>query len=785
MPSPEVDCQRLARSLGLPHKGVRSVVALLDDGATAPFITRYRRDETGGMDEEQVVAVREALAAQRRLDSRKATVLRSLQTQGKLTDALRDAIAAADSIRLLDDLYLPFKPKKQSLAQRAREQGLGPLADEIVAGSIADLDRRAGEFVSEERGVASAAAALLGAGHILAERFAEDAALRQGVRGVVEQTGRITAKRATQDDKLADGYRDYWEYSQPLSRAPLHRVLAINRGEREGALRVAVEFDVDAAELLAVARYAPQDHPQADLLAGAARDAARRLLGPSLAREARRELATRAESHAVAVFARNLRGLLMQPPLPGRRVLAVDPGYKNGCKLAALDETGRVLETGAVYIMSDQQKTEARAELARMAREHRLGVIAIGNGSACRPAEELVAELIADELAGAELDGAELGYVIVNEAGASVYSTSQIGREELPDREAIQRSAVSIGRRLQDPLSELVKIDPASLGVGLYQHDANHTLLRDALDDVVRSCVSFVGVEVNSASPSLLRYVSGLNQLTARRICEHREQHGPFRSRQELRGVSGLGPVSFQQAAGFLKVERGDEPLDATWVHPEAYDAARQLLANVGVETAAIREPSARRVLSEVDPTAMAERLAVGRFAAEQLLDAMARPGRDPRAELPAPVFRRNVVRLDDLHPGMELRGTVVNVVDFGAFVDIGLSDSALVHVSQLSKGYVSDPHRVVSVGEQVGVWVTGVDAQRRRVSLTMIDPNVAPPPPAATSQPRPARKKTPKKPAPAPRPKGPPISDAMRQGAEPMRSFGDLLQYHERKKGG
>jgi uncharacterized protein len=551
------------------------------------------------------------------------------------------------------------------------------------------------------------------------------------------------------------------------------------------------------------------------------------LILPSLERETRRELSDKAEAHAVEVFARNLRHLLLQPPLPGKRLLAIDPGYKNGCKLAALDEFGGLLANDVIYLVgSDEQKAAARTKLADFIRQHATTVIAIGNGSACRQTEQLVAELIAGELA--DLD---VHYVVVNEAGASVYSTSEIGREEFPTCDAIERSAISIGRRLQDPLSELVKIDPASIGVGLYQHDARAKHLRDTLDDVVQSCVSFVGVELNSASAPLLRYVSGMNQLTARRVYEHRRQNGPFRHRQQLLEVSGLGDATFVQAAGFLKIVGGTNPLDATWIHPENYAAAEKLLAKLGIEATALTEPASgariRELVAPLDRAALAAELGIGRLALDDMIEAMQRPGRDPREDLPPPIFRKDIVKFEQLEPGMELRGSVLNVVDFGGFVDIGLSDSGLIHISQLSAGYVRDPHEVIAVGDQVRVWVASIDKERRRVALTMIAPGTERPrpakpqrgrrrPPARTEQkaetgerapvavgaaeadrrPRPPRKprgeRRDRRPARQPRSGAYekraektviPITKAMEEGKEMMRSFADLLQFHQKKK--
>jgi uncharacterized protein len=828
-----IDLRPAARDLGLPEPSVAAAVRLLDEGNTVPFITRYRRDQTGGLDEEQIELVRAHVAKLRQLEERKQTILRSLEAQEKLTDDLRSEIARASSMKRLEDLYLPFKPKKQSLAAKAREQGLAPLAEEILrrAPECLDLSARAAAFVDAEKGVPDAAAAVAGAGHIIAEQFSELADLRQHIRKLYRKTAKLVSKGVEEEHKQKPQFKDYLDFREPLSRIPPHRVLAINRGERAKVLRVSVEADGPAIERLVIEELISEDHPHRDYLHNCIRDSLARLVLPSLEREARREATEKAESHAVTVFARNLRKLLLQPPLAGKRMLAIDPGYKNGCKLATLDEFGNLLKTGLVHLVgNDEQKAQARQTLVEAMREHPIDVIAIGNGSACRATEEMVAEILANELAETDIR-----YVIVNEAGASVYSTSPIGREEFPDCDAMQRSAISIGRRLQDPLSELVKIDPASIGVGLYQHDARTGDLRETLNDVVQACVSFVGVDLNRASTSLLRYVSGLNQLTARRIHEFRQQQGPFKSRQQLVEVNGLGEATFVQAAGFLKIENGDEPLDATWVHPESYDAARKLLARLGVDVAALgKADSAATIesgLAAHDRAALAQELGVGLMTLEQLVEALSKPGRDPRTDLPPPLFRKDVVKFEDLAVGMELRGTVLNVVDFGAFVDVGLSDSGLVHISQLSNDYVRDPHQLVSVGDQVRVWVAAIDAERRRVSLTMIPPGTERKP-----EPRPPREKREPKPKPArpaqiqtdesnkeaaprsdrpPRSQQPrrkpdrkprhdppqhaqgerpafekrakkvlvPITKEMAEGKEAMRSFSDLLQFHQKKK--
>jgi uncharacterized protein len=555
------------------------------------------------------------------------------------------------------------------------------------------------------------------------------------------------------------------------------------------------------------------------------RDALNRLVLPSLERELRRELTDKAEEHAVLVFARNLRKLLLQPPVHGRRILAIDPGFRSGCKIVALDEFGNVLETGVIYVIGgDEKLAQGRAALADMTVRLNISVVAIGNGTACRETEQLVSEILSEELRGRDV-----AYVIVNEAGTSVYSTSPLGCEELPDYDAEERGAISIGRRLMDPLSELVKINPANIGVGLYQHDLKARHLRASLDAVVESCVNYVGVDVNTASPALLSYVSGLNQLTARRLYDHRRQHGPFRNREQFREVTGVGEATIVQAAGFLKISNGDNPLDATWIHPESYDVARHVLEHLNssvdelaqivrceespatspVETpgTASSEQQAGSLsdrVARVDAAALAEELKIGKLLLEDILSSLAKPGRDPRDDLPAPAFRTGIVKLEDLKPGMELTGTVLNVVDFGVFVDIGIAESALVHISRLADQFIRDPHELVSVGDILNVWVVGVDKGRRRVSLTAIKPGAeertahrqggakSPAKSAATNgegrassenrrrvrRAKPRRSDRPQKRKPMR-----PITEGMVEGSEPMRSFSDLLQYYEKKQ--
>jgi uncharacterized protein len=1000
--APSLDLSRIAQDLQIRKVQVESVVQLLDEGNTIPFITRYRKERTGGLNEEVLRLIQERVAQLRQLADRKQTILRSIEGQGRLTPELRAAILAADNPKRLEDLYLPYKPKKRTLATAAREKGLEPLALAIwgadpVANNLGEV---LPHLVNPERELNTPEDVLLGVQHILAEVVAESADVRAVVRAVMWDTGRLCT---TKSDKLAEGqgldYKDYFAFTEPVRHIPPHRILAINRGEKENALQVKLEWDAETGQREALMRlplpvpgsinvmagwtpethrppeapaappvapsaegttppvvaeaptaapspppempapapegatpvpeaasvspapppsgeeqqapvpeavagspaeipppaqpegaapterhepspaaapktHAPapgplvtaevlplpqraealQKHPHADFLRQVTADALARLLVPSLEREIRRELTIRSENHAVSVFARNLRSKLMAAPLRGRRVLAIDPGFRTGCKLAVLDEIGNLLAEGVVFPHSGANKrNEAKARLEEMVRRFQVQVIAIGNGTACRETEEIVSDLIASlearrrgempaptpapagptetpapppapapeaaaapeqpvpapaptieatpppeaaappapapepapEAAQAVAPEAsapapeaqapaappvpeapvapeaaavpapppappaeplpeappELAYVIVNEAGASVYSTSPVGKEEFPGLDATLRGTISIGRRLQDPLSELVKIDPQHVGVGLYQHDVNPRHLRESLDDVVESCVNAVGVDLNTASVPLLRHVSGLNQLVARDLVEHRKQQGPFRSREQLLQVPGIGEARFTQAAGFLKIGGGDNPLDGTWIHPESYAVARQLLADLGYEPEALRDrdrlEELREKLRTIPPEEVANRLHAGLPTVRDIIDALARPGRDPREDLPPPVFKKGILKLEDLQPGMELKGTVLNVVDFGAFIDIGLKDSGLVHISQMANRYVKSTYDVVSVGDVVNVWVLGVDKERHRVSLTMIPPGTERRPPEKRPAPR------------------------------------------------
>ncbi len=984
----QVDLGRIAQDLQIRRVQVESVVQLLDEGNTVPFITRYRKERTGNLNEVAIREIQLRVGRLRELAERKETILKAIEAQGKLGDELAAAIRAADNSKRLEDLYLPFKPKKKTKASDARDKGLEPLALRIWNhdDTLTDLQAAAGEFVDPAKELDSNEKVLEGVGHILAEAINELAVVRDAVRRVVWKTGKVVTSKAEIPEGEGLEYRDYFEYSEPIAQIPPHRVLAINRGDKEGPLKVKLEVSRPDLESATFSQLPLDQHPQADFFRRSAMDALDRLLMPSMEREIRRDLTEMAERHAVEVFARNLRSLLLQPPIPKQVVMAIDPGFRNGCKVAVLGTNGELLDHGVIHPHPPQNRRhEAKMFLKDLVGKHQVGVVAIGNGTACRETEELIAEIIsegthfhdnpqaeapapaetpateappteghdgepagvkaaahpvaveptpeaapagpapepvaavgpvalvepvaadepapppsngdagphaetahepveslppisggspegdepeappppssaaseipasdqgasrADQLehspatanpahlpetpptaepqakfevdaptahagehhpepaggepiatseggamateaapteaapgeavpgeaptagdAPARPDGpsprgpkpggsrqnrgdqpprppkpkmppppprphpadaqlAQLAYVIVNEAGASVYSVSPVGREEFPDFDDKVRGTISIGRRLQDPLAELVKIEPQNIGVGLYQHDVNPKQLKESLEGVIASCVNFVGVDLNTASVPLLRHVSGLNQLTARRVVERRAQQGPYTSRAQLMEVEGVGPATFTQAAGFLKIAGGDDPLDRTWVHPEAYPVAEKLLSNFGLAREIVRDrdrlPDLHAKLDEADVPALAKELEVGEPTLRDIFEALARPDRDPRDDLPKPIFKKGVLKLDDLVGGMELKGTVLNVVDFGAFVDIGLKDSGLVHISQLANRYIKSPHDVVSVGDVVTVWVMGVDGDRKRVSLTMVKP--------------------------------------------------------------
>ncbi len=794
-----IDFDRIAKELNLGRAQVENATGLLDEGNTIPFVTRYRKERTGHLDEEQLRAIQERVTALRQLKERAQTITRLIESQGKLTPELRREIELADSTKRLEDLYLPFRPKKRSRASMARDRGLEPLADRVWQGdpALTNLDATAAAMIAPEKELATTADVLQGVADLIAERIGDDAALRSECRQLSWHTGKLVVTGSDAEGEKAQPYRDYFNYQEAIGRMPPHRILALNRGEKEGILKVKFNWDDDRAKGITEHLLQTDRRPHGAFIRRCAQDALSRLIHPGLDREIRRELTERAELHAVQVFAKNLRNLLLQPPLRGRRVLAIDPGFRTGCKVAVLDEIGTCLVTDVVYLTGSADKRVAtKQKLVELLQQHDTRLIVLGNGTACRESEELVSEIISETLP-------DLQYTIVNEAGASIYSTSTIAREEFPNYDATIRGTISIGRRLQDPLSELVKIEPQHIGVGMYQHDLTPKILKESLESVVESCVNYVGVDLNTASPALLSRVSGLNQLTARRVVEWREKNGRFQTRRQLKDVSGIGDATFTQAAGFLKITGGNEPLDQTWIHPESYPAARQVLAKLriaedGLQAGAGLESTIQERLAELDVAGLAAEIGVGLPTLKDILDALSRPGRDPRTDLQGHVFKQGILKLEDLAPGMELRGTVLNVVDFGVFVDIGLKDSGLVHISQMSNNYVRSPHDVAAVGAVVTAWVMQIDSERRRVSLTMINPAAKPEKPAkapaqnsesvksgTNNRTQPAASP----PAP-PHPAGdkprttPPLSADKNAGKEPLRGFDELKQLWRDKKG-
>ena len=720
-PAAAFDAERLyrlvAEELGLRTRQVRVVDGLLADGNTIPFIARYRKEMTGELDETQLRAIRDRLAYLRQLEERKAEVIRLIDEQGKLTEELRENILKAVRLQEVEDLYRPYRQKRKTRASVARERGLEPLAKWLI-GQPAGGDplAEAAKYINEEKGVAAAEDALQGAMDILAEDWSDDAAIRGWVRRFTWERGVLQSR--AKDPEQQSVYEMYYAFEEPVRRIPPHRVLALNRGEREGVLTVGIAVPED--EVLDGLRKRVIRGPSAtrEILLQALEDAYRRLIAPSVEREIRSELTEKAEEKAIGVFAENLRHLLLQPPVKGHVVLGVDPAYRTGCKLAVVDETGKLLETAVAYpTPPHNRKAEAAEVFRRLIEKHGVDLIAIGNGTASRETELFVAELIRG------MPERGLRYVMVSEAGASVYSASDLAKEEFPDLDVAERSAVSIARRLQDPLAELVKIEPKSIGVGQYQHDVSQKRLEESLADVVESAVNHVGVDVNTASPSLLAYVSGINAGLAKNIVKFREERGKFRNREDLREVPRLGAKTFEQCAGFLRIPDGDNPLDKTPIHPESYGVVERLFAELGLSLGDVGTPACRERLADVNPAELAPRLGVGEPTLRDILDSLRRPGRDPREDLPPPIFRTDVLDIEDLKPGMELKGTVRNVVDFGAFVDIGIKNDGLVHISQMSDRYIRHPSEVVTVGDTVTVWVLDVDVKRGRVGLTMKGP--------------------------------------------------------------
>ncbi|EEC58831.1 Tex-like protein N-terminal domain protein [[Bacteroides] pectinophilus ATCC 43243] len=711
--------KKLAEELNVKVSQVEAAVGLIDEGCTIPFIARYRKEVTGSMNDEVLRNLDERLKYLRNLEDRKEAVISSIEEQGKLTDELKAQILQAETMVLVEDLYRPYKQKKRTRATIAKEKGLEPLADYIMEQNAAEpVEQNAAGYVNDDT-VKSVKDAIDGAKDIIAERISDVADYRTYIRDITMKEGTLVT--AAKDEKAESVYEMYYEFSEPLSRIAGHRVLAINRGEDEKFLTVKIEAPEDRIlRYLEKKTLTGENEFTTPVITEAIADSYSRLIAPAIEREIRSSLTDDAQEGAIKVFGKNLHQLLMQPPIAGKVVLGWDPAFRTGCKLAVVDPTGKVLDTKVIYPTEPHNKVaEAKAELKRLIKKYGVSVISVGNGTASRESEQIIVDLIK------ELDDS-VEYVITNEAGASVYSASKLATEEFPDFDVAQRSAVSIARRLQDPLAELVKIDPKSIGVGQYQHDMNQKKLGEALTGVVEDCVNQVGVDLNTASASLLEYISGISKTVAKNIVDYREKNGRFTNRKQLLKVAKLGPKAYEQCAGFMRIQGGDNPLDSTSVHPESYDAAAQLLKLLGYDVNAITSGELAQLHSKIDSMQeMAERLSVGEITLEDIVKELEKPGRDPRESMPKPILRKDVLDMKDLKPGMILKGTVRNVIDFGAFVDIGVHQDGLVHISQISNRRIEHPLDAVSVGDIVDVKVLDVDAAKARISLTMrIDEN-------------------------------------------------------------
>lgn len=705
--------RKLREEFGITQSQAENTVRLLDEGNTVPFIARYRKEMTGSLDDQIIRQLSERLTALRNLEDRRTQVRTAIAEQGRLTDALAAKLDAAQTQTEIEDIYRPFRPKRRTRASIAKEKGLQPLAD-IIWGQklIGTPEEAAKAFVDSGQGVDTVLDAINGAMDILAEQISDDADLRKLLREETIKCGAIVSKKTKDEPSV---YEMYYDYREPLKKAAGHRVLAMNRGEKEGFLSVKIEGEEEKLLQRMERRLIRRSSDTADILRWVIADSYKRLIAPSLEREIRNDLTEKAEEAAIGVFRENLRQLLLQPPISGKVVLALDPAYRTGCKIAVIDTTGKPLETTVVYPTPPQNKTaEAEKKLLALIEKYGVDLISIGNGTASRESELFVAEML-------KKTKRRVQYIIANEAGASVYSASKLGAEEFPDYDVSLRSAVSIGRRIQDPLAELVKIDPKSIGVGQYQHDMNQKRLGEALSGVVEDCVNSVGVDLNTASPALLSYVAGIHATVAKNILKYREEHGKFTARRELLKVAKLGPKAYEQCAGFLRLPDSEMPLDRTGVHPESYAAAEGLLAlcGYGLADVAARKVSglAKKIKS---PEKTAAELGIGVPTLEDIMRELEKPGRDPREDAPAPVLRSDVLSMEDLQEGMVLTGTVRNVIDFGVFVDIGVHQDGLVHISQICDRFIKHPLEAVRLGDVVRVKVLSVDLQKKRIALTM-----------------------------------------------------------------
>lgn len=705
---------RLQSEFGLRQTQVENTLKLIDEGNTIPFIARYRKEATGSLDDQVLRRLYDRLMYLRNLDDQRSKVFASIEEQGAMTDEIAAALANAETLTEIDDIYRPYRPKRKTRASVAKAKGLQPLADRIYAQGEEDPTEIAAEYINADLGVNTPEEALAGALDIIAEAVSDDADARKRLRYVCRMNGFLTSKGACDD---LDVYEMYASFSEPINKIAPHRVLAVNRGERDDKLKVAIEFDRVKAMNILNGIHIKNGSRCATEVRKAVEDAYDRLIFPSIEREIRNELTDTASENAIKVFQLNLRQLLMQPPLKGRTVLGLDPGYRTGCKLAVVDGTGKVLDTGVIYAVPPHNKVaEAKATVKRLIKKHGVQVMAIGNGTASHETEVFAADVIHEEDAG-------LSYMVVSEAGASVYSASKLAAQEFPEYDVSLRSAVSIARRLQDPLAELVKIDPKAIGVGQYQHDMPEKRLSEALDGVVEDCVNGVGVDLNTASAPLLERVAGISSTVAKNIVNFRQENGAFSSRSQLKKVPKLGPKAFEQCAGFLRVPESREVLDRTGVHPESYAAAKELLKLCGIDESDIKNGSADAVAEKVDligTEKLAQQLGIGTPTLTDIVKELSKPGRDPRDELPPPLLRTDVMGIEDLKAGMEMVGTVRNVIDFGAFVDIGVHQDGLVHISQITDRYIKHPLEALKVGDIVKVRVLSVDVQKKRISLTM-----------------------------------------------------------------
>ncbi|MGG1348867.1 Tex family protein [Bacillus subtilis] len=710
--------QQIAKEIGLSQKHVESVIRLLEDGNTVPFIARYRKEQTGSMDEVQIQTISERWQYIQNLNQRKEEVIRLIAEQDKLTDDLKGKIEQSVKLQEVEDLYRPYKQKRKTKATVAKSKGLEPLADYILTLPQDDrLAATADQYISEEKEVFTREEAIEGAKHIIAEQISDEPTFRKWIRQETFKRGTIKSaagKSADTDEKNV--YEMYYEYEEPIAKVVPHRVLAMNRGEKEDILKVSIEPPADHIKAYLEKQIIKNRSTSVkEILQETIEDSYKRLIQPAIEREIRKELSEKADEQAIHIFSENLRKLLLQPPMKDKTVLGVDPAFRTGCKLAVSDETGKVLKIDVIYPHAPVNKTkEAHEKVKKILEQYQVEMVAIGNGTASRETEQFIVNVLKDM-------PRKIYYVIVNEAGASVYSASELAREEFPDLKVEERSAVSIARRLQDPLAELVKIDPKSVGVGQYQHDVSQKRLNESLRFVVETVVNQVGVNVNTASAALLQYVAGLSKSVAGNVVKKREEIGKFSNRKELKDIPRLGAKTYEQCIGFLRVQEGTEPLDRTGIHPESYKETKALLKKLGLSTEHIGTAELKDKINQLALSETAKELGIGEITLKDISEQLTRPERDPRDEVPKPLLKTDVLQLEDLKEGMELQGTVRNVVDFGAFVDIGVKQDGLVHISKLSNQFVKHPLDVVSVGDIVTVWVDGVDVQKGRVSLSMV----------------------------------------------------------------